>query len=269
VRGWRRRRLRHWHSPWLHAKVKRGDLCTGELVGGRIGHHAAFQHADDAAGHGLHALQVLLHQDQSGALPHHAPQRVVHAPHRQRRQAQRDLVEQQHARVGHERAANGHGLLLPAREFAGPRIELGDQLREGIEHGVKAPLPAPPRSAGHQQVLAHGHAGKQAPSFRDQGQAFGHTLVGGHAGDVHTVPPHRAAAGAVCAGQRAQERGLARAVGPHQGQDVALAHLQRHIAHGGQLPVVGAQGFDGQQRVHWISFAVGQSNSAHAATPPR
>ena len=60
-----------------------------------------------------------------------------------RRQAERQLVDEQQLRVGDERLADGEHLLLAAGEVAG---ELVDALGEPREHG-RAPAPRPPRTA--------------------------------------------------------------------------------------------------------------------------
>jgi hypothetical protein len=91
-------------------------------------------------------------------------------------------------------------------------------------------------------------SGKQPAALGDQRDAEPDAAVGGRGGYVDTVEPHRARRHRVRAGDRAQQRGLARAVGADQGEPLALAERERHAADRGQEAVAGLQAVDGEQR---------------------
>ena len=239
------------------AEIGCRDGFAGERLRRTLQHDAALAQAQHAVGESHGARQVLLHQQQAGAAGlAQVGEVAVDLFHRQRRQAQRHLVKQQHVGVGHERAADGGGLALSAGERAGRPVDDGRQSGQRLQHPGQRPLAGAAMIARHAQVFAHAHVVKQAPALGHHGQAAPHALVGQQRGDVLAGERHTPRRGGVHARQAAQQRGLARAVGPHQGQDVALVHLQRHIAHSGQLAVVGVQVVNTQQH-------------AHAATPPR
>ena len=106
----------------------------------------------------------------------------------ERREAGGGLVEQQHARVGHEGPPHGHHLALAARQRPGPllaalaehREELGDDLEALAE---AAPAPVVP----HLEVLLDREAGEHVVVLRDVADAPVDELVGLEAGDVRAV----------------------------------------------------------------------------------
>ena len=76
--------------------------------------------------------------------------------------------------------------------------------------------------------------------------------------DLLAVEPHVSAARALEPGDRAQQRGLARAVGAQHGRDAALIDGERDSIHGAHGPVVGRELLDLQE-----------CHRAQAPSPPR
>src|SRR5580692_4332932 len=151
------------------------DAVGFQRGGGRDHGDAAAIENDDIVGDVEGELWALLHQhDGKPALLESADGRH-HFGDDLRRQAFRRLVHQQHARIGHQRAADGEHLLLAAGEVTG---ELGAALGEAREHGEDGLL-GPWRVAaagvlgarGDHQVLAYGETLEYAAALRHQRHA--------------------------------------------------------------------------------------------------
>lgn len=108
------------------------------------------------------------------------PERLVEPVDHDRRQAERDLVEQHQFGRGHEGAADGQHLLLAARK-RGTRVPalVAEHLEE-LEHLV---APAQPLALGRsgppaeQEVLLDGEVGDDAPGLHEVGEPRPHHLV--------------------------------------------------------------------------------------------
>src|SRR5262249_2537525 len=153
---------------------------------------------------------VLLDEDDRRAAAIDLLERLEDPLHRQRRQSEARLVEQEKPRARHEPAPDGAHLLLAARERAGelpftlaqPRKESEDDLERLVP-------PAPVRGAAAQlQVVAHGHRWKELAPLR-------------HVGD----PPRDDLARAEPVGPPALELDAAGAHGPEPADGAARGRL--------------------------------------------
>src|SRR5260221_3313778 len=99
----------------------------------------------------------------------------------QRRQALRGLVEDEHPRIGHQRAPDRKHLLLAAGELAAEVPAPLGELREEREYARQRPRLGSARAPGRgrHQVLTHREVGKNPPPFRYQTEArLRHTVRG-------------------------------------------------------------------------------------------
>ena len=139
--------------------------------------------------------------------------------------AHRRLIQQDQARPGHQRAANGAHLLLAARGVAGLRTPPLAQTREvfiDLVHlatdGGAAVLA---RVGAGEQILLNRQVAEAVPAFHHLHAATAHQLVGAEI--VHLQPIQDDAAardfpalGTEQVGDRLQRRALAGAVGTEQ-----------------------------------------------------
>ncbi|MNQ47149.1 hypothetical protein D3C85_609840 [compost metagenome] len=189
----------------------------------------------------------MFNQQHGGAPPHGFDQfgqaDGLVGPH-----ARHGLVQQQHAGPGGQRQGKLHLALLAVRQGAGGSPQQagvdgafpGQLARLLIQRGLGRPrLPEAEAAArvgldGQHQVVQH------AGLFEDIGDLVGprqpgrHALVRIHAGNVAPSHGQRARIGGQRAGQQVNQRGLARAVRPDQGVDLARVQGQRHIVGGHQ-----------------------------------
>ena len=168
-----------------------------DRVGDRDGLELGMRHVDEGD------AELLLHAAQFAA---HA-QAQIFVERRQR------LVEQQHARIGDQRARQRHPLLLAARELGRQpvgeflELHLGDQF---------ARLGVALRQAGAAHFQRKGHVVEHA-AMREQGVALEHH--GGAAPDLRQADDGFAADPDIAGGRNlvtrdhAQDRGLAAAAG--------------------------------------------------------
>src|SRR5437867_2624024 len=87
-----------------------------------------------------------------------------HVEHYRRRQSERWLIEQEQARLRHQRPRDGHHLLLAARERAGGILQLLDEDGKHCAYAFQRLAPLPFRIgaiATEHEVLAHCHRCKQ------------------------------------------------------------------------------------------------------------
>jgi len=184
---------------------------------------------------------VLLHQEDRHAPFQQPGQDVVEALDEGRRQAQRELVEEEDAGIGHQRPADRDRLLLATREVDGrpaqPLPHPGEELDDLVD--VPAALPRP--GGSDQQVLSERQGGEEPSSLGDEDDAEGDPRVRRQLGDVPAVQPHRAPARTVKPGDRAQERRLAGAVGPDHGDRLARRQGEADLPERLQLPVANGQ----------------------------
>ena len=125
-------------APGQEVHGGRPDEACHEQVGGAVVelergpdllHHAVVHH-DDLVGHG-HGLDLVVGDvDRGGLQP--LVQGLDLRPHRDAQlgvEVRQRLVEQEHLRVAHDRAAHGDPLALPARELLGVAVEQRRQAR--------------------------------------------------------------------------------------------------------------------------------------------
>ena len=170
------------------------------------------------------------------------------------REAEGGLVEQQHARLAHQGAADGEHLLLAARQQPGALGAALAQAREELEDplarlGALGPLAG---QAAGAEVLLHGQLREDAPALRDLHHAGPHDAgrVGGQrlAAEGDGAGVDAAAEHPGDAGHRPQQRALARAVVAQHGHDPALGHAQGDPAQGAHAAVRDLQRVDFEQR---------------------
>lgn len=160
---------------------------------------------------------------------------MEHLIHDLRSQAHGGLVEQHHARVAHQRAADGAHLLLAARGVGrlacAPGLEAREVVVDLLQIGGNLALVGA-RVAAREQVLLDRQVGKAVAPFHDLYHAtldeFGRREVG----DLLALQCD-AALGDFTAftleqiGDGTQRGGLARAIAAQQGHDALVRHLQR------------------------------------------
>ena len=167
------------------------------------------------------------------------------------------LVEEQHVGIGAQQHLEGEPLLLAAREGGQrPLAGLGERLAHGDRAaGVPQHLGVPPAGVAPGRVGAGQRhpgavAGVDGGGGLGVGEARGGRLQRGRR-QVEQHVPHRAAllspahqlphdpepavdvdapaVGRLVAGDEPEERGLAGAVGPHEGDVLAVAHAEAHV----------------------------------------
>src|SRR5207237_2220834 len=103
-----------------------------------------------------------------------------------RREAERRLVEQQHPRLGHERAPDREHLLLAAgersAELRGPFLEAREEREDTVD--IRLDLGVAPAEGAHLEVLENGQPREDAAAFRSVPDAALDEHVGGRLRDV-------------------------------------------------------------------------------------
>jgi hypothetical protein len=82
------------------------------------------------------------------------------------------------------------------------------------------------------------------------GDPVARDAIGCQAGDVEAAEPHAAAIGFLDAVDQIEHRGLARAVGPDQTENLPFAHGEAQVAHGAQPAKALAEIRELEQRAH-------------------
>ena len=159
-----------------------------------------------------------------------------------RREAHRRLVEEQDLGGRHQRPPDGEHLLLTTRQRAGllelalaqAREQLVDPRVLGREGAAVLARERP-----HLQVLLDVHPREHPAALGALADAERHDLVRLAAVDPLAAQPDLALARSEEAGDRAQRRGLAGAVGPDQRDDLALIDREADAAQRVDRAVVG------------------------------
>ncbi len=216
-----------------------------------VGDHAALGHHDHPVGVVHHHLHVVLDEQEGDALLGAEPLHVVEQPapeggvdpgHR--------LVEEQEARLGHQRPCELEQLPLTARERARVMIPERGEV-EDLEqlHRLLADFRlSPPRGAGAKQhvyqplarliasaehhVVDHRHSGQRLGDLEGPNHAEAGDRVGRAAEDVPAAERRRTSIRAVETGDHVEEGRLAGAVGPDQRGDRAVANPKAGTVHG-------------------------------------
>ena len=135
----------------------------------------------------------------------------------------------------HERASDREHLLLATGERARELLLALLETRKELVHPRHVAVHVAQIAARvrpHHEVVEHDHSREEPPSLGRLAYAEAHDLVRLRIRDVAAVE-HDAAAGRVHeAGDRAQRRGLPRAVGADERDDLARRNGERHAAQG-------------------------------------
>ena len=178
--------------------------------------------------------------------------------HNQRREAKAWLVEQQEARLGHQRAAERQHLTLAAGQRAGKLIASFGKTRKAcvdiLQIALYGGTVAPARISAEDKVVLDRHLGEQLAPLRHEADAAPHALLCAERADIDLfVAAH--AFRRQQAHQRGEQGGFARAVRADHGDDLSGLHLEADAGYGFDLAIADVQIVDREQRGH--------------ATPPR
>ena len=171
--------------------------------------------------------------------------------------ARRRLVEQKEGRRRGERAGDLDAPLVAVAEAAGERLgartkaELGEQAVG--DRARRRPAQAAGDRAGL-DVLAHGQVPEQPHDLERPGDAPRRDLARRQPGDVLAAAQHPPLGRLQLAGQDVHERGLARAVGSDQAEDLAGLEAERH-------PIEGAQAGELDRHGHGFEDGCGHGRS--------
>ncbi len=210
--------------------------------------HLALLEEHGAVGELQRDVERLLDDDDRHALllqPVDDAQQVLHDDGRE---AERQLVDEEHVRLVQQRHREREHLLLATRQrrrhLVAPPGEVGEQL----EHVGDAPPDVGGVVAVHErtdlQVLADRHVGEDALATGQHLDAAVHAPFGGDVRDRLPVEADHAPRRGAEAGDDPQDRRLAGAVGAEQREHLALAHLEADV----------------EQHLH---LAVGEVDRAH------
>ena len=181
-----------------------------------------------------------------------ASERFEQLVRQKRRQAERGLVEQQEFGRRHHGAADRHHLLLAAAHRARRLGEALAQAREQFQHLPHGALGAVAGAAGigaELEVLAHGQVAEYAAPLRHQRDSRLDDLVRRQNAEFAAAERHRAAGQERHqAGDDAQERALARAVGAKDDRDLAAVDLDVDVGERHVLAIGGGGVGDPKQR---------------------
>ena len=149
-----------------------------------------------------------------------------------RREAERGLVEQQQARLGHQAARDREHLLLAAREQPGALVQPLAQAREALEHRLDlARVPLAARVGAEREVVEHRKLGKHLAALGHQHRAAraprGAPARRADPRPSSAMPP---LTGRCRPAMRAHQRGLAGAVRAQHRDHLAL------VARAGRCP---------------------------------
>jgi hypothetical protein len=197
------------------------------------------------------ALHVLLDDDHGHAAAVDLGQRLVQAVDRDRRQAEGDLIEDDQARRGHQRTADGQHLLLAAGQF-GPRAAppLAEHVEELVDR-AEPPVPLagrPGRTGPEQQVLLDREVAENPAAFHAVRDAETDDAVRGPSVDAAPVEPDLAAGDRQHPADRPGRGRLAGTVRAQQGEHFPFRHGERDVVQRAERAVLGRDPLDLQQR---------------------
>ena len=225
----------------------------GRQLGGGAGEaHRPGLHDVDAVGHRHRHVHRLLDEQDGGARPAHRLDRTEQLLDDERREPERQLVDQEQLGTGDGRHGEGEHLLLAAREVGRPLAAARGQGGEGgqrlVDHvgvALAAAAALPGRGA---QVVLHAQVGEDPLAAGHLGDAEPGDLVGRQVGDVAAVEDDGAVIGLDHPADGPQQRRLAGAVGAEQRHDLALADLDLHVGEHGDAVVADAELAHREQR---------------------
>ena len=153
--------------------------------------------------------------------PHLQPQLGVEVGQR--------LVEQQHAWLDHQRAGDGHALLLAAGQLRGIACLEARELdeRQHAAHALAA-LRArhPPHVEAERHVVEDRQMREERVALEDHPEA---AALGWQGVEALVVEPDLAGARRQQPGEQVEGGGLAAARGAEEGDELAAAHLEREV----------------------------------------
>ena len=165
-------------------------------------------------------------------------------------QTQEGLVDHQQAGPGHEPARDGDHLLLAARqrvrELSPPLADDGKQALDQSQCLVAMGAGGGVVGAQH-HVVEHGEKGKQATALQHVRQALARGAMGGQAVDAGAAEGDATSAWRDQPGDGVHQRGLARAVRPEHGHDLAVAHVHGRLPQHLEVAVGDVEVFHRQQ----------------------
>ncbi len=228
--------------PALVAEVALADGVVGAQPRARAfdGDAADLEHVGAARG-GERDAGVLLDDEDGEALGGvQAAEDGEDLADDERRQAERGLVEQQQPRPGEQGAAEREQLLLAAGEGARLLVAPVGELREElVDAGEVAGERVPARVAAEPQVLLDGQLDEGSAALGDVRDPEPRDRVGAGASAERTAAEDDRPLAADGAGDGAQRRRLAGAVGAEDGDDLALADLEADAVERLDGPVAG------------------------------
>ena len=150
-------------------------------------------------------------------------------------QPQGGLVQHHQLGAGHEGPAHGQHLLLAAGQGAGQLpaalLQAGEELIDPLDILFNL-SPVLAEIGAYFQIFQHRHIGKDPPALGTHGDAGTDDPIDGFAQQLLAIPLNGARLGLDQAGDGAQSGGFAGAVGPDEGDDFAVGHLQADAAQG-------------------------------------
>ncbi len=191
--------------------------------------HAPGPEHDDTLGNAAEKRHQMFHHDEGDAALRQLAQQLGNAAQLGRVEPGADFIDQQQLRPRGQRAPQIEQLLLVDRERTRQLVGLLVQL-DVVQDGVdvhRARGMAEVRS--HFNVLAHRHIAKGLGHLKSAVDAELRQLVHRHLVHRLAVERNTAAVGAVQARDDIDGRGLARAVGPDQTDDLARREAEAHV----------------------------------------
>lgn len=184
-------------------------VALPQLAGRARGGHPALGEEVRAGGDLQSAVDVLLDQEHGDPLRVDGPDGLEHLVDHHRSQPEGRLVQQEQARLGHQRPADGKHLLLAAAEAAGELSGVLRQAREELVHARQGlPVLGPEALAvgAEAQVVVDRHGGEDAAPLGHDRHPVHADPVRGQGGDLDAVDGDAAPYGPVQPGDRVDDR---------------------------------------------------------------
>src|SRR5262245_14929645 len=215
-------------------------LVVEQRARGTVQGDAARLHDVGAGGHAKRHVGVLLDHEHGGAVLLNLADDAERRLHHRGRQPQRGLVKQDEARPGHEGAPDGQHLLLAARERARGLAATLRQDGKVRQHALEIrghPARVLAHVGAHLEIFAHGEVREHPPPLGAMGDARAKNVLGLPALDLAPVEYDAPGRRSHEAGDGLERRALARAVGAHQADEIALPDLHAHVGEHGRPAV--------------------------------
>src|SRR5207245_3947630 len=156
---------------------RRASSASGAEVGARelietnaprlsVQGDASLEQAIDSVGRAGGALDVLLDQDDRGALGPDAPERLVDLIDDEWCEPERDLVAEQELRIRHQGTADRDHVLLASRQLIGPLPPALAQHREELVDARQGPRARPAVERSHHEIFLDVQRGEEQAPLR-------------------------------------------------------------------------------------------------------